>query len=386
MASAAVSKKGKAEMNHTKVLKRGWHTLWHYRALWIFGIILALVTFSWKTAALFDDDSDWERQGVTITRLPGETFPEAFRRTMQQEVDEANRELNALFAKGLGIGLRVNVLAIFAVLIGLVTIAFVVAKIARYVSETALIRMVGEYQETGERLSVWQGLRLGWSRSAGRLFLIDLLVDVLAVLAGILLFGLIFVPLPLWVNGSEGVIFTFAFLTAGLFFVAIGVVIVAATVACVLKRLARQACALEGLGVTEAIRRGGWTLWQHLKDAGLMWLIAFGLRVVWSVAMVPVVLLLVGAGLMLGGLPGIAAGGLAGLVATADAPVFVALALGISIFLLVLVGPLVLLGGLRQVFVSSLWTLTYQELQSLESSESEPLPAIGASGLEAAAA
>jgi hypothetical protein len=261
-----------------------------------------------------------------------------------------------------------------------------VAKIARYVSETALIRMVGEYQETGERLNVWQGLRLGWSRSAGRLFLIDLLVDVLAVLVGILLFGLIFVPLPLWVNGSEGVVFTFAFLTAGLFFVAIGVVIVAATAVSVLKRLARRACALEGQGVTEAIRKGGWILRQHLKDAGLMWLITFGLGLGWSVAMVPVVLLLVGAGLMLGGLPGMAAGGLAGLATTADTPVFVALALGIPIFFLVLVGPLALLGGLRQVFVSSLWTLTYQELRFLESSESEPLPAVGASGLEAAAA
>jgi hypothetical protein len=102
--------------------------------------------------------------------------------------------------------------------------------------------------------------------------------------------------------------------------------------------------------------------------------------------MVPVVVLLVGAGLMLGGLPGIAGGGLAGLVATADMPVFVALALGGPIFLLVLVGPLVLLGGLREVFVSSLWTLTYHELRFLESAESEPLPAAGASGAQAAAA
>jgi len=29
-------------MDHMKVLKRAWQILWHYRALWIFGIILAL--------------------------------------------------------------------------------------------------------------------------------------------------------------------------------------------------------------------------------------------------------------------------------------------------------------------------------------------------------
>jgi len=197
---------------------------------------------------------------------------------------------------------------------------------------------------------------------------------------------LIFAPLPLWVNGSEGVIFTFALLTGSLLFVAIVVVIVAATAVSVMKRLARQACALEGLGVTEAIRRGWWVLRQHLKDAGLMWLITFGLRLGWSVAMVPVVLLLLGAGLVIGGLPALAAGGLAGLVATADTPVFVALALGVSIFLLVLIAPLVWLDGLREVFVSILWTLTYRELHGLESVESELLPAVDASGLEAAPA
>jgi hypothetical protein len=236
-------------------------------------------------------------------------------------------------------------------------------------------------------MSVWQGFRLGWSRRAWRLFLIDLCINVLATLAGILLFGLIFVPLPLWVNGSEGVIFTFALLTGGLFFVSIGVVIVAATAASLLKRLSRQACALEGLRVDEAIREGWLVLRQHLKDAGLMWLITLGVRLGWSVAMVPVVLLLVGAGLVIGGLPALAAGGLAGLLAaTGDTPVFVALALGVPMFLLVLIGPLVLLGGLREVFVSSLWTLTYGELHGLESFESEPLPAVHASGLEAAPA
>jgi hypothetical protein len=82
----------------------------------------------------------------------------------------------------------------------------------------------------------------------------------------------------------------------------------------------------------------------------------------------------------------VAAGGLAGLVTTAETPVFVALALGVPIFLLVLIAPLVWLGGLREVFVSSLWTLTYGELHGVEGVESERLPAVGASGLEAARA
>lgn len=374
-------------MNHTKVLEQTWRILWNYRALWLFGILLALVTFSWGPAAFLDrDDDGWEQPGIVITRQPGETFLEAFQRTMRKEVEEANRELSELFDEELGITAKANVLIIAAVLMAVALAAWVVARIVRYVSETALIRMVGEHQDTGERLRVRQGLRLGWSRRGWRLFLIDLLMTAPAVLAGFTLFGLILAPLPLWVSGSEGVIFTFAFLTGGLLLVAMVVVIFAAAAIAVWKRLSHQACALEGLGVSEAIGRGWRLLRRHLRDAGLIWLVTFGVRVGLSVATVPLVLLLLGAGLMIGGLPAVAAGGLAGLAASGDIPLFVGLALGVPLFLLILVAPLMSLAGLREVFLSSLWTLTYRELQGLEGVEPEPLPVVDPSGLEAATA
>lgn len=373
-------------MSHTQVLKRAWKTLWSCRALWIFGIVLAVVTSAWGTWTLYDRDVEWEEQGITITRLPGETFWEAFRRTVRQELDEASRGLNAFLAEELGIDVEVNLLVVYAGVVALAVVIIVAAKIARYVSEMSLIRMVGAHAETGEKLGVGQGLRLGWSRRAWRLFLTDLLVTILAVLAGLLLFGLILGPLPLWVDGSEGVIFTFAFLTGGMLLLAIMVVIVAVTGITVLKRLAHQACALDDLRVIAAIGRGWRVMWHHLKDAGLTWLITFGLRVVWPALVVPVVFLLLGVGLLLAGLPAVAAGGLAGLFATGDTPIFVGLALGIPLFLLILVAPLAWLNDLGEVFVSSLWTMTYQELQGLERAAPEPHPVVGASGLEPAPA
>lgn len=33
-------------MNHQQILKRAWHILWNYRAIWVFGILLALTTAS----------------------------------------------------------------------------------------------------------------------------------------------------------------------------------------------------------------------------------------------------------------------------------------------------------------------------------------------------
>lgn len=373
-------------MNHVEVLKQAWKMLWSYRALWVFGIVLAIVTSAWGGWTLYDRDVEWEEQGITITRLPGETFWEAFQRTMRQELDEANRELNALLQEELGLDVELNVLVVYAVMLALAVVIIVAAKIARYVSETALIRMVGTHAETGERLSVGQGLRLGWSRRAWRLFLIDLLVAVLAVLAGLLLFGLILGHLPLWVDGSEGVIFAFAFLTGGLLLMAIMVVIVAATGITVLKRLAHQACALDDIKVTAAIGRGWRAMRHHLKDAALTWLITFGLRVAWPGLIVPVVFLLLGVGLLVAGLPAVAAGGLTGLFTTGDTPIFVGLALGLPLFLLILVAPLAWLNGLGKVFVSSLWTMTYRELQGLARPAPEPQPAVRTSGLEPAPA
>jgi hypothetical protein len=65
------------EMNYSRVLKRAWHIVWDYRVLWVFGIIFALVTFSWGTWALLDRGDDWERDGIVITTLDGETFWDA---------------------------------------------------------------------------------------------------------------------------------------------------------------------------------------------------------------------------------------------------------------------------------------------------------------------
>lgn len=66
-------------MDPMGILKKAWRTTWTYRALWIFGIVLSLVTFSWAPYALPDRDADrewrpadWE--GITIHPLPGETW------------------------------------------------------------------------------------------------------------------------------------------------------------------------------------------------------------------------------------------------------------------------------------------------------------------------
>lgn len=355
-------------MDYSKVLRQSWSAIWRYRALWVFGIVLALTTGSWSAAPMGRLDADqwerWERRSIGITAMPGETFWEAFRRTMRVEIDRANRELDRFLAEELHINAKSNVIVIAAVLLGTALVVAVVSKVARYVSEAALIRMVSETEASGERHSVWRGFRLGWSRSAWRIFLVDVLLGLVAVVAGLVVFGLILGPLPLWVNSSEPVIFALALITAGLLLVAIVAMVVVATALAVVKRLAWRAAAVEGLGVMASLRRSGAVMRQQLKHVGLIWLTVVAVRWAWRFVLVPVSLLLfVGMGLWAGDLPEGIAGGIVGTGAVGDTLPFSAIAAGIVIILFVIGLPLILLAGLREVFLSSLWTLVYRELR-----------------------
>ena len=379
-------------MNHTNVLRQAWRTAWHYRALWIMGMILALTTVSWGTATLYDRDGDWENynRGITVTRLDDETFGQAFRRSVREEIQEArrdiaraDREMNELFEE-LGVPLKSNLMLFGAVLLSLGAILYVVGKVARYVAETSLIRAVDDYEKTGERRSFWKALKMGWSGRAWRMFLINLLVNIPFALFGIAMFATILAPIFFWVNGSEIVIITFALLTSGLSLLAIALLIAAGAVLSLVKVLAWRACALEGLGVWASVRRGFAAFGKQLKDVGLTWLITVAVRWGWRLVMAPVVVLLIGGGIVLGGLPATLVGAATSLMTEGAVPVLLALVVGIPIFAAVVAAPLALLEGILQVFLSSLWTLTYQALRTVERLQS--VPAAGKTSLEAAPA
>ena len=405
--------------DYTKVLKRAWHMVWRYRALWVFGVVLALTTTSWPATTLYDRDDD-RGGGSLIYVLPNGSSVEVPGRDEGDEggdlvfnykhqadgrsyhqgdvivsYDPPSEVSIEVVSRDQGGHLRLEKLDVRPGAVGaivglgialacLIVLLIVAASVARYVGETALIRMVDAYERTGERRSVWQGVRMGWSRAAWRFFAIDLLIGVSAALAFTLLFAAMAVPLLLAIEGGTAALSIGVVFTSGLFFLAVFLAIVVGTALSLLKRLARRACALEGLGVMASIRRGVAIVRQNLKEVGLTWLIMAGLHLGWPMAMVPIVFLLLSAGALLGGLPALLAYGLAGLASGGETPLFVALAVGIPLFLLVLVVPLVFLGGLREVFVSSTWTMAYRELRSVEGLEPRPLPESDASGLEAA--
>ncbi len=171
--------------------------------------------------------------------------------------------------------------------------------------------------------------------------------------------------------------------SVGFILLAVCVVIALGATLSLLKRFFQRACALEQLGVIESVRQGFAVVRQNLKGVGLMWLIVLGISLAWPIAMIPAVILIMGVAVVLGGMSVLLVGGLAGLAVEGAVPWILAGVVGVPTFVLVLVVPLVLLGGLREVFLSSTWTLTYRELRPLTKIEPKPLPELGAPGLEA---
>jgi hypothetical protein len=339
-------------MEHSKVLKRAWEILWRYKALWVFGILVALGV------------ADVGGRSTSSWRFGSEDFSPGGQFHISEIPPGA---VETLIAVGIG-------LACVAAFLIIATV------IARYVGEVALIRMVDDYEETGETRSVRQGFRIGWSRSAWRLFLINLTIDAPTVLAFLLVFALTFAPLLLWITDSNAAGVLGTVLTIGLFFVAILLVIVVAVALSVLKYFFRRVCVLEKQGVIESIRQGYAMVRRHLKDVGLMWLIMTGVNLGWALLMVPIALLLLALGAAIGGGLGFAVYSLAESAGGAT-PWVLAILVGLPVFLLLLGGPLAFLGGLMETFRSSTWTLTYRELRALEGLEPQP-PELGVLDLE----
>jgi hypothetical protein len=424
-------------MDYTKVLKRAWHTVWNYRALWIFGIILALTTTSWSAWEWLQrsDDSDGNHEAsslvyllpsgstielpgpmITPPSLPGREDawgddggdivfnykhqaddrpyyqgdiiinynpPDDYSVGVVSRSRDGHLHLELLEARPEVVSTIIPIGIAMACLIVLLIIA---AAIARYVAETALIQMVDDYDETGQKHSMREGFRMGWSRTAFRLFLIKLLLGLPTALVFILLFLLAAAPLLVWATKSTATGVFGTVTTIGLGFLVTLLLIVVAAVLSLLRKFFWRACALEELGVIESIRQGFDIVRRHLKDVVVMWLIMVGLGLGWMIVMIPATILLVVVAAVLGGLPALLIGGLASLIFEGAVPWILAGVVGFPIFILVVAVPGLFLGGLVEVFKSSVWTLTYREVRALESLETEPeqLPELDASGLEVA--
>jgi len=345
-------------MDHLRIIKRAFNITFAYRALWVFGILLALTSSGGNGGGGGGGGGNGAQ--YQTGREDWENLP--FFRDFPRQMPEITQEvINGLIIGGIA-------LLCFFVLLG---IGF---AILRYVSMNAAIRMTNDYEASGARVSVREGFRLGWSRPAFRLWLVDLLFGIAGFIVVILLLSITAAPLLLWLTQNEtaGIIGTV--ITIGLAIVTILFMVVLFALVGIWMELIHRVVVLEGLGVMDSIRRG-WQMGRcRLGDVIVMGLILFGIGLVFAILMIPVaILVLIVAGIS-GVLPGLLAGAITNIFVQDAVPVIVGLIVGLPIFLIVMSVPLLFFNGLYEVFTSSTWTLTYRELLALEAVRTEPEP------------
>jgi hypothetical protein len=326
-------------MDHIKILKRAFSITWTYRVLWVFGFLLALTLPRRGTGS----NSGFRFSGDEFNGSQG--FPNIFPGISAQI-------LNVILTVG------ITLLCLFILLA-------VVATIIRYISETALIRMVDLDEASGERVAVGNGFRLGWSRPAFRLFLIDLLIGVAGAIAFIMLLAVAAAPFLVWLTNSHMLRVLGTAVGIGLVFLVILLFILIAIILSVVMHFIRRAAVLEDLGIFEAMERGVVLVRQRLGDIAIMALIMFALGLAWVVVSIPIFILLMLAAVVLGGLPALLAGMITSLFAQGALPWIIAIAVGMPIFLIVLILPGSFIGGLFETYKSSVWTLTFREVVAL---------------------
>ena len=360
-------------MDPVKILKRAWYILWNYRVLWIFGFILALTASSGSSGGSgnnglrfnanereeFQMPSDMQREFNSV----GEAFDEIFNYglpALERELDLPQGELNTMLWVGVAF---IIVMMVFGVLM----------SVARYVSEASLIRMVDEYEASGTKKTFRECWRLGWSRTAWRLFLIDLLVSLpfLIMLAFFVMMGFAgyrMVSAPgagdeTWA-GMIGII--------GVSILVLFVVVLVSVFLRLLRHFFWRSAALENLGVRDSLRAGFQMARENWKDIGIMWLVMIGVGIASAIVSfvafiisLPLIVVTVVAGAIVAAVPGALLAGFFSLFLSGYLPWIAGGLFVMPLFFIVGFSPWVLLSGWSLTYISTVWTLVYRELKAL---------------------
>ena len=296
---------------------------------------------------------------------------------MREAFKQAGQEMKRLFDEGLtDIGIPRNELtAIIWITVIFILFSLVLAvllAIARYVSETAVIRMVDEYEGTGSKMTIRQGFRVGWSRTSWRLFLINLLVNLPLILVVMLLLVIGIVIFLAVSRSSEQVAMITVVSSIGVLFLVIFIVAILSIFLRLLRHFFWRVCALENVGVGESLRRGFQMARDNWKNVGIMWLVMIGLAIAWAIVSIiaiivtiPVIVVTAIVGVIVTIVPALLAGGLTSLFLSGWLPWIVGIVFALPLFLVVAFSPWLLLGSWQTVFTSTVWTLVYRELKAL---------------------
>jgi len=336
-------------VDQIQILKRAFEISWKYRALWLVGLLLVLAG-----------------GGVASLNTPGSLGPgpnpevSGGGNEWQGLPGEASRVWAAVAAILVIVGLVLLAIIMFFALIGIARV------VLRFMMRTSLIQMVNQYEETGEELSVGSGLKLGWSRTSFRLFLIGLLLKlpIALLIVGLIALGIVLAVTSFIIGSGPSIVFgvILILLLIPIAMVGIGLGILISP----LIQITYRACAVDGLGVWDAIRSAFGLVGRNLGPTALQWLLLVGLGIAWRVALIPINLLLVALALLIGGVPGAVIGVVGGLIGGWPWGLGAGLLVFVPLFILVVALPNLALDTAATVYHSTVWTLAYRELKVID--------------------
>ena len=162
-------------MNTTKIYQDSWSMTRYYRALWIFGVILALTTISLGSALWLRNDNDNDQENRTLVNWEISAKDQAWVKDnfgldlpLRYKLTTADLRVN-LDDPSLSRQERIQILRTVSIMIAVLLVLWVIRLALRYISETALITMVNDHSVNDETYSARQGWRLGFSKAATKL-------------------------------------------------------------------------------------------------------------------------------------------------------------------------------------------------------------------------
>ncbi len=364
-------------INIGKTLKRSWHILWNYRILWIFGIILAMTgggTGGDNLRYSFGSNGNYNSSNNTNPNFQPGPYLRALTEWFNQNVKPLFVHPDQHVATFVWIGVAI---LLFILIVGVITSLF------RYVSETAVIRMVDEYEQTGEKVGFRKGWKLGWSRRAFRMWVIDLIINIPVIVFLGLLMGLGLLVFFSVTRGSNVLAVGGTVAAIGCAFIFILALVVVMVFLGLVRQFIIRETAIEGTGIGESFR-SGWALFKrNWNSAALMWLVMVGIGlgigvvgVVIFFLLIPAYLILAVPGVIVAAIPAAIGYGIASLFGGGPTAWIVAALVAAPFFLLVVFAPLTLVGGWSKLYSTNVWTLTYREMKALDMVKKEEIPEV----------
>ena len=287
------------------ILKRSWQILWNYKILWIFGFLVALATggsgggnsgggsgsnnqSDGRYSGGFEGFKDFRGRLPENAPQWAKDWAEWFTNTVVPMFTHPDQYIGTFVMIGL-------VILLIMVVIGLLT------SLYRYPAETAIIRMVDDYETTGTKVGFKAGWKLGWNRRAFRLWLIDLVLGLPCMLLFIGLGGTAaYMIISSTAGGREAI--NPGGILGGILIAVLGLLVIfmAAVILSLLRNFFARVAVLEDAGVGDSFRQGWAMFKRNWKSAGLMWLIMIGICILFAIAsaiafflLIPVVILLI---------------------------------------------------------------------------------------------